>query len=257
VLINVGHGQNGLLSAALLGAGLVQLDRRPLLAGILFGCLAYKPQFGLMIPLVLGASGRWRAFGGAAVAVALLTTATIAIFGAHVWQAFIDSTRFTRFVALEQGDVGWYKIQSIFAWARMWSASVPMAYALQGVLDLALAASLILLWRSATTPYPLKAAGLCLGTILATPFALDYDMMMLAPAIAFIAADGLARGFGPWQKTALAALWLAPLIARPIAHMTLVPLGVPAMLVMFVLLLRRNTLHLDLPITSSGAFLLK
>lgn len=257
VLINVGHGQNGFLTAALLGAGLVQLDRRPLIAGILFGCLAYKPQFGLMIPLVLGASGRWRAFGGAAAAVALLTAATVAIFGAHVWQAFIDSTRFSRFVALEQGDVGWYKIQSVFAWARMWGASVPLAYALQGALDLALAASLIRLWRSAKTPYAVKAAGLCLGTILATPFALDYDMMVLAPAIAFIAADGLACGFGPWQKTALAALWLAPLIARPIAHVTLVPLGVPAMFTMFVLLLRRNTPHLDLPITSFGAFLPK
>jgi alpha-1,2-mannosyltransferase len=57
VLINIGHGQNGFLTAALLSAALVQLDRRPLLAGMLFGLLAYKPQFGLMIPLALAASG--------------------------------------------------------------------------------------------------------------------------------------------------------------------------------------------------------
>ncbi len=37
VLINVGHGQNGFLTAALLGGALVVLDRRPLFAGILFG----------------------------------------------------------------------------------------------------------------------------------------------------------------------------------------------------------------------------
>ena len=62
---------------------------------------------------------------------------------------------------------------------------------------------------------------------------------MLAPAIAFLAADGLARGFAPWQKTALALLWFMPLIARSIAEQTLVPLGVPAMLLMFVLVLRQ------------------
>ena len=123
VLINVGHGQNGFLTAALLGAALVQLDRRPIVAGILFGLLAYKPQFGLMIPIALLAGGRWRCFAAAAAAVALLALATTIAFGPHVWQAFFDSTRFTRVVALEQGNTGWYKIQSVFAWARMWGAS--------------------------------------------------------------------------------------------------------------------------------------
>ena len=55
--INIGHGHNGFLTAALLGGALVVLDRRPVLAGILFGLLVYKPQFGLMIPIVLAASG--------------------------------------------------------------------------------------------------------------------------------------------------------------------------------------------------------
>ena len=78
--------------------------------------------------------------------------------------------------------------------------------------------------------YPLKAAALCIGTILATPYSFDYDMMVLAPAIAFLAADGLRRGFLPWEKTALAALWLVPLVARTVAHASMIPLGVPAML---------------------------
>ncbi|HYA07312.1 MAG TPA: glycosyltransferase family 87 protein, partial [Xanthobacteraceae bacterium] len=62
VLINVGHGQNGFLTAALLGGALAVLDRRPLVAGILFGLLVYKPQYGLMLPLVLAVSGRWTSF---------------------------------------------------------------------------------------------------------------------------------------------------------------------------------------------------
>ena len=56
--INLGHGQNGFLTAALLGGALHLLDRRPALAGVLIGLLAYKPQFGLLIPLALFVSGR-------------------------------------------------------------------------------------------------------------------------------------------------------------------------------------------------------
>lgn len=256
VLVNVGHGQNGFLTAALIGAALATLERRPILGGILFGLLAYKPQFGLMVPLALLASGRWRAFAAAAATVAVLAIATTFAFGPHVWQAFFDSTRFTRQVALEEGDTGWYKIQSIFAWARMWGASIAVAYALQGAACVILGTALVWLWRSAAS-YPLQAAALCLAAMLATPYSFDYDMMALAPAIAFLAADGLGRGFGPWEKTALAALWLTPLVARSVAHLILIPLGVPAMLAIFILLLQRSTRRLALPAPPSAAFLLK
>jgi len=239
VFINVGHGQNGFLTAALLGGALALLDRRPLLAGLLLGLLVYKPQYGLLLPVALAAGGRWKCFGAAAATVALLTVATTLTFGMSVWGAFLDSTHFTRTVVLEQGNTGWYKIQSIFAWARMWGASIPVAYALQGSATVALGAALAWLWRSAAA-YPLKAAALCLATILATPYSFDYDMMVLAPAIAFLALDGFNRGFAPWEKTLLAALWLVPLFARSLAHATLVPLGVPAMIAMFVLILRRS-----------------
>jgi alpha-1,2-mannosyltransferase len=256
VLINVGHGQNGFLTAALLGGAVVQLERRPITAGVLFGLLAYKPQFALMIPLALVAAGRWRTFAAATVTVAALAIATTLAFGWQVWPAFLDSTRFARQVALEQGDTGWYKIQSVFAWARMWGAPIPLAYAIQGTLTAVLGAALIVLWRS-TTSSPLKAAALCLAALLATPYSFDYDMMVLAPAIAFLVVDGQMRGFGAWEKTALAALWLVPLVARSVAHATLIPLGVPAMLAAFVLLLRRSTFRFDLPMAFSRKFLLK
>ncbi|MBL4615590.1 MAG: DUF2029 domain-containing protein, partial [Magnetovibrio sp.] len=71
-MVNLVHGQNGFLSAALMGAGLVLLDRRPVLAGGLLGLLSYKPQFGLLIPLVLIATARWRAFMAATVTVLVL-----------------------------------------------------------------------------------------------------------------------------------------------------------------------------------------
>jgi hypothetical protein len=238
VFVNLGHGHNGFLTAALIGFALVNLDTRPILAGILFGLLAYKPQFGIMIPLVLAATGRWHTTFAAGATVALLILAATPAFGTETWRAFFHFAEYTRVTVLETGETGWHKIQSVFSWARMWGAGVPLAYAIQSALTLALAAALIWLWRSPTS-FALKAAALCLAAILATPYSLDYDLMVLAPAICFLALDGFARGFGPYEKTALAFLWLVPLMARGVAQVTFIPLGVIAMLVIFGLVLRR------------------
>jgi hypothetical protein len=237
VFVNLGHGHNGFLTTALFAFALVQLDRRPIMAGILFGLIAYTPQFGLLIPLVLAATGRWRSFASAAATVAALVAITTLVFGAETWRAFFTFAEYTRAVVLETGETGWHKIQSVFSWARMWGAPVPLAYVIQGVVTLAIAAALVWLWRSPAS-FALKAAALCIATILATPYSLDYDLMLLAPAIAYLACDGLARGFVAWEKTALAVLWVAPLIARGIAQATLIPLGVIAMLVALALVLR-------------------
>ncbi len=238
VFINLGQAHNGFLTAALIGAALTQLDRRPLVAGMLIGLLAYKPQFGPLIPLVLITTGRWRVFAAAAATVAVMTIAVTLAFGVDVWSAFLATGTFTRTVVLEQGGTGWYKIQSVFSWVRMWGGGIALAYAAQGAVMLAVAAALIWLWRSPAA-FPLKAAGLLIGSLLATPYSLDYDLMLLAPAIAYLALDGFARGFGAYEKTILAALWIVPLVARSVPQATLIPLAVPVMLLAFVLLLRR------------------
>jgi hypothetical protein len=221
-----------------MGFALVLLDRRPLVAGVLIGLLAYKPQFGLLIPLALIAGGYWRAFFAATVTVIVLALIVTLAFGVDVWTAFLASTHFTRTVVLEQGDTGWQKIQSIFSIVRMWGGSVPLAYAAQTMLTVAVALALIMLWRSRAA-FALKAAALAVATLLATPYALDYDLMLLAPAIAFLAVNGLTRGFAPYEKTVLALLWLVPLVARSVAQATMVPLAVPLMLLCFTILLRR------------------
>ena len=170
--------------------------------------------------------------------MALLALVVTFAFGVDVWSAFLASTKFTRDVVLEQGGTGWFKIQSVFSWVRMWGGSVSLAYAIQGVVTVAIAGALVWLWRSAAA-FPLKAALLIIGCVLAIPYSLDYDLMLLAPAIAFIAAHGLARGFGAFEKTTLAALWLVPLVARSVPEFTYMPLAVPVMLLAFGLLLRR------------------
>ncbi len=238
VFVNLGHGQNGFLTAALIGGALLLLDRRPLLAGVLIGLLAYKPQFGVLIPLVLIATARWRTFAAAAATVIAEAGLATLLFGPAIWTAFLASTRFTRTVVLEEGQTGWQKIQSLFSTVRMWGGTVDMAYGAQLVLGLALAASLVWLWRSSARS-DLKAAALVTASLLATPYMLDYDLVVLAVAGAFLIRHGLAHGFRDYEISVLAFAWVAPLVTRVIALHTGVPLGLIAMLLLYAATLRR------------------
>jgi alpha-1,2-mannosyltransferase len=238
VLINLGHGQNGFLTAALFAGALAMLDRRPVIAGVLFGLLVYKPQFGLLIPLALLATGRWRTIAAATATVALLVFTTVVALGPDVWSAFISSSKVARVALIESGEVGWHKVQSVLAWVRMWGGSLQAAYAIHGAVALIAAGAIVWLWRS-TAQYALKAAGLTCASIIVAFHSHDYDLMVLAPAIAILAADGQSHGFSRYEKTTLAAVWMAPLLTRSIAQATLLPLGTIAPLALFALVMHR------------------
>jgi hypothetical protein len=241
VFINIGHGQNGFLTAALLGGALHLLDRRPWLAGVLIGLLAYKPQFGVLIPVALVAGGRWSTIGAALATVAALFAVSFLTLGGGVWHAFADSMTFTQTVVLEQGGTGWEKIQSVFSAVRMWGADVHTAYAAQIALLLMLAGSLFWLWRS-DAAFELKASALATGSLLATPYVLDYDLVVLAVGIAFFARHGLRRGFRSFEISLLAMVWIAPLMSRAVAGIAGIPLGLLVLLAMCVFTLRRAVL---------------
>jgi glycosyl transferase family 87 len=238
VFINIGHGQNGFLTAALLGGALQLLDRRPWLAGMMIGLLAYKPQFGVMIPLALLASQRWSTIAAAAATIVTLIAISFVALGGNVWHAFFESMNFTQTIVLEQGGTGWEKIQSAFSAARNWGADVHTAYAIQIALGLALAATLAWLWHSEAA-FELKASALATASLLATPYVLDYDLVVLAISIAFLARHGLRCGFRGYEISMLAAAWIAPLISRGLAGATGIPLGLIVMLALYVLTLRR------------------
>ncbi len=237
VFVNIGHGQNGFFTAALLGGALHLINRRPWMAGALIGLLAYKPQFGVLIPIALIAEGRWRSVGAAAATVAALIAISMAALGSGVWQAFADSTHFTQTVVLEQGGTGWEKIQSAFSAVRMWGGGIPTAYAVQAVLAAILAATIAWLWHS-DAPFELKASALSTASLLATPYVLDYDLVVLSVSIAFFVRHGLKNGFNEYEISVLAAAWTAPLVSRAIAGATGVPLGLIAILVLYAFTLR-------------------
>jgi hypothetical protein len=238
VFVNVGHGQNGFLTAALLGGALQILDRKPWLAGLLIGLLAYKPQFGVLIPVALLASQRWSTIIAAGVTIAALVAIRFASLGDGVWHAFIDSMNFTQTVVLEQGGTGWEKIQSAFSAARNWGADIRTAYAIQTALGVMLATTIAWLWHSEAA-FELKASALATASLLATPYVLDYDLVVLAVALAFLARHGFTRGFRDYEISLLAAAWIVPLLSRGVAGATGIPLGLLVMLALYGFTLKR------------------
>jgi hypothetical protein len=186
VFINLGHGQNGFLSAALFGAALICLPRRPIIAGMLFGPLAYKPQLALVIAFALPAAGQWRAITAAA-AVIVLASLSLLLFGADAWWSFLASTETARKLLLEEGNVGFEKLQGAFAAVRMWGGSVTLAYIVQGAISAVAICGAAWVWHSNQHP-DVKAALLLAATQLASPHILDYDLMLLAPSLAFFVA---------------------------------------------------------------------
>ena len=237
-LVNLTNGQNGFLTLALLGGALLSLERRPILAGVMFGLMSYKPQYGLLVPIFLIATGRWRTIAAAALTVALLGALSFVMFGAQTWQAFFSSIAFTRHVVLEQGGSGFEKLQSAFAAARLWGFSVATAYAFQAAISLIAAAAVIWIWRR-TPKFELHAAALATGVLLMTPYMMDYDLVILALPIAWIALAGRASGFLPYEKSLLAFVWLLPLFARSLAGHALIPVSPLAMLLLLADIARR------------------
>jgi hypothetical protein len=253
-------GQNGFLTASLLGASLLLLERRPVLAGLIIGCFAYKPQFAVLFPLALAASGRWRAFASAAAATALFVCASIIAFGTAPWEAFPRGflTQFS--VVLEAGGhpddaatAEWGLIQTVYGLIRYLHGSAPLAWAAQGVTIAGVAILVWCVWRSSMR-YSLKAAALSAAALLATPYAFAYDMAALAIPVAFLARDQLGYGLLRGEQTILIALFSALLAALMVLgdrvdRVTFgsVPFGPVAVIVVLALILRRGAISQPKP----------
>jgi hypothetical protein len=199
--------QNGFLTAALLGAALLWLERWPLLAGVVIGCLTYKPQFGVLFPVALIAARCWRTIASATISAALFAGASAAIFGAGVWGAF------PREIAAQAGlnlladpDSSWGYLQSAYGVVRSARGGAVWAWSAQGLVTLACAAVVWVVWRSRTRG-ALKAATLSAAALMATPYAFTYDMAAIAIPAAFLARDQIERGLLKGEQTIAIALF--------------------------------------------------
>ena len=225
--INAGHGQNAALSTALYGAATLMLDRRPVLAGMALGCLAFKPHLAVVVPFALVAARRWTALVACGVTAAALVGISVALFGIEAWRGFLTTSAVAR-ATLEQGLVEPAKMQSAFAAVRLLGGSLGLAYGVQAAVA---AATLALLVRAAWRGGAARASGETLGaamaaaTLVASPFLLDYDLLIAAVPLVVLAKTGLARGFRPYEVTVLVAAYVLPLVSRSIATSLHVPLA--------------------------------
>ena len=232
-LIQVTHGQTAFLSAGLLLLGALRVRERPILAGVLFGLATVKPQFGLLVPLVLVLTGEWRVIAAAAATALALTVASAVLFGAGLWHEWYTLTRAAQ-TAMDAGTVGYAKMVSPFAGLMLLGVPSGLSYALQGLISAVVAAMLAQAsWRRRYTAE--LGALMLVGAVLVTPFVLDYDMLLLAPTLIVVAS----RGFGPWEKLALLLAFAAPAFARPIGMNLHVPIMPEAAFLLYWVLWRR------------------
>jgi arabinofuranan 3-O-arabinosyltransferase len=195
-------GQNGCLTAALIGAALLFLPARPVLAGICLGLLTYKPQYGLLFPLVLAATGQWRVIASAAVTTIVLFAVSWLAFGTETWLTFLQQAPVASQAFLSNGEASFGKIQSILALVRYAGGGEQFAWIAHWSLAAAIAAALVMLWRSQAR-HEIKAAALALGAVLATPYVFMYDLVVLAIPAAFIVRLALETGFRKGEIYAL------------------------------------------------------
>lgn len=233
-LATVAAGQNGFFTASLIGGMLGFMERRPALAGVCLGLLTYKPQFGLLFPIVLIVARQWRVFWVAAATGAVLALLAAFAFGVDSWIAFFNWLPATSNAFLSEGHAEIGKQQSLFALVRVLGGTEPLAWAAQAALALLVAVAVSLLWRGQAA-FELKAAGLAAGTLLATPYVYLYDTVVLAVAVAFLMRLWLAAGFRGYE---LAGLAVAAALMMAFTFVQ-VPFAFGSTLIVFALVLLR------------------
>ena len=231
-------GQTGFLNASLLGGALLLADRRPGIAGILAGLLACKPQLALLLPLMLLATQNWRALLAAGLTVLATVAASAWLYGVDSWTTFALSLSANSDALANGRLVPWWALESLYGLLRRLGSSHDIAIAAQGSLALAAAGAVVLLCLRPAS-HETRAACVAIGTALASPYLLLWDLALLGVAMAFL---GRLMRQGPcsrWQVAAFFALGLAPVV--PLAFH--VPVGVPCCGVLIALML--SSLHLE------------
>ncbi len=221
-------GQSGFLSAALIGAGLLLLDRRPVLAGLCFGLLSYKPHFGIALPILLLVGGHFRAVSAAAATVAVMAGLSAMVFGPEAWVAFAGTVVGATDRFLVQGS-GLARMQSVYAAAAP-ALGKPLAMVLHGCVAAAAIGAAAFLWRRGAAPAGPRGAAAIAATFLATPYAFDHDAPMLVLAALMLV---------PWRADGRAGMIEAILLCATVLVMaaTLVtPTSIPGPLAALVLL---------------------
>jgi arabinofuranan 3-O-arabinosyltransferase len=235
-ICNILSGQSGFVTATLLGASLLLLERRPALAGVLIGCLTFKPQFGILLPLALAADNQWRAFVSAGITILILTGASIAAFGTGPWIEFPKelAAQANAVFGNTTNKEGYF--QTVYGLIRYLNGGATLAWLAQGVATAGTVVIVWLVWRS-SAHYVLKAAILSAAALIATPYAFGYDLAVIALPCAFLASDQIDHGVLRGEQMVTLALFIAGLSILPTAGGA--PVGALIVLALLCVILRR------------------
>ncbi len=226
-LINAAGGQNGFLTAALFLGGILALDRRPVMAGILFGLLTFKPHLGIVLPFVLLVLGAWRTIASAVVTAAVLVALSAALFGIEPWLDYFRVTGALTAVGM-QGFKGFYTLMmtSVLAGGQVFKLPYAASVALQTAVAFTVIVTACWAVRRTTDPFK-RAFVLSCAAPLITPYAFNYDLTALAAVIVWRLCVPLPAGFG--RNAVLLLAWLAPIL---IMYLVWFGLGVTPLLLL-------------------------
>jgi hypothetical protein len=211
ILENILFGQNGLLSGALIGGGLLLLGRLPVVAGILFGLMSYKPHLLILTIIALLFGRCWKTLISTIITFLILVLLSIAIFGQQVWMAYFGAISIPMKL-LTIGAIPWSVVPTFFSAILSAGFGVKIAYIVQGAVMLAVMVGVAWVWRKGW-PLAIRGAVLLLGTLLFTPYAFTYDLAILALALGWLWEDGRLHGRLPGEILLLMVEWFMPVAA--------------------------------------------
>ena len=229
-------GQNGLFSTMLIGGGLYYLERRPLLAGLCFGTLGYKPQMALagFVALLFGAY--WRSFAMALATAVLLAAASVTTLGIAPWIAFVQQLDAAG--SLLDGEIPLDRMVTVFAALHLAGASIAMSSLVQSSVTLLVLGAIAHIWRQ-RAPLPWRGSVLAVAIPLTTPYAFNYDLVLLLLPMAWLAWAGLATGFRRGEVPLLVAAWVSPVVGWLLAEQSHVLLTPVVLVLLLLSVLRR------------------
>jgi hypothetical protein len=232
VIMNTLSGQNGCLSGALLMGGVLLLDRRPIIAGILFGLLTFKPHLGIVLAFALVALGAWRTIASAAATTAILVGLSVALFGTDIWGVYLTATRAFQLQLLVDWQ-GFYVIMMPTWFAPLRSAGLSYGTCMMIQAMITPLVLVAVCWAVRRTSDPAVRAFVIAAAIpLALPYGYNYDLPALAVACIWVVTQRIEIGRS-WHIVVMLG-WLAPLLCMSLGLMA--PVAAPAALTaLFVL----------------------
>ena len=238
-------GQNSVFTAAFFATAILAQERGQIwLAGLALGLLAFKPQFGVLLPVALIAAGQWRLIFTTGVVAVVFCALSALVLGADLWLVFLKDAPLVRQV-MEQGFLPWEKMPSAFIFFFYFGVPASIAYIIQAVTALAAAATTAYVWRKCG-PSRLSWAVLVSATLLVSPYIFYYEYAVLAVPLFILASDMAARGATRNEKIALLVFYVLPVVASNIAEYTHFQIGFPMLLAALYISVRR-ALSVEMP----------